>query len=162
MIAVILGLIVAWLLFNHSKSKFKRFSSPGICLPILGHFHHFILDDKIRSDPSNGIWDLYKRYQKNGIMYMKTLTLNTVWIGDFDIIKYLFNRQDVTGRMNSQMMELALPARRVKGPEMPGVLMSVGDIWHQQRRFTLRTLRDFGFGKQGNQISYCKYISKVQ
>ena len=62
------------------------------------------------------------------------------------------------------MKVLALPARRVKvimmlmmmmimmmiqGPEMPGVLMSTGDIWHQQRRFTLRTLRDFGFGKQG-------------
>ena len=151
-VAVILCLLIAWLLFCHSQSKFKRFASPGICLPIVGHFYHFLFDDKIRSDPTNGIWDMYKRYQKDGLLYMKTLNIDTLWIGDFDTIKYLFSRQDVTGRLNSRQMKLALPARRVEGSEMPGVLMSVGDIWHQQRRFTLKTLRDFGFGKQGKYI----------
>ena len=29
------------------------------------------------------------------------------------------------------------------------VIMSEGDVWIEQRRFTLRTLRDFGFGKVG-------------
>ena len=105
---------------------------------------------------------MYKRYQKDGLLYMKTLNLDTLWIGDFETIKYLFSRLDVTGRMTSKMMKLALPARRVEGSEMPGVLMSTGNIWHQQRRFTLKTLKDFGFGKQGkNIISYALDLKRI-
>lgn len=31
---------------------------------------------------------------------------------------------------------------------IPGVFFTEGDLWKNQRRFTLRHLRDFGFGKQ--------------
>ena len=104
----ILCVIVALLLVHHSKSKFKQFSSPGFCLPILGHFHIFLLDSKIRTDPLNGIWDLYKRHQKSGMMHMKTLSLDTVWIGDFDTIKHLFNRSEVTGRLNDRQAHYSI------------------------------------------------------
>ena len=33
--------------------------------------------------------------------------------------------------------------------DFPGVVFSSSKTWQEQRRFALRTLRDFGFGKQG-------------
>ncbi len=33
------------------------------------------------------------------------------------------------------------------GTAFPGVLFSSGQTWEEQRRFTLKTLRDLGFGK---------------
>ena len=29
----------------------------------------------------------------------------------------------------------------------PGIISTSGDVWKNQRRFTLRTLRDLGFGR---------------
>ena len=113
LIPAILFVIIMLLFYYSSQSKFNQFSSP-FCLPILGHLHIFLIDKKIRSDPLNGIWELYKKYQKDGMMYIKTLSLNSVWIGDFDTIKYLFNSNEVTGRLNSKMLELARLTTGVK------------------------------------------------
>ena len=42
---------------------------------------------------------------------------------------------------------------------MPGILVSDGKIWSQQRRFALRTLKDFGFGKTSSFfLEYCTYF----
>ena len=32
---------------------------------------------------------------------------------------------------------------------IPGILQAEGRIWTEQRRFALKTLRDFGFGRKG-------------
>ena len=36
---------------------------------------------------------------------------------------------------------------------LAGVIMSNKKTWTEQRRFTLRALRDFGFGKEGMSLS---------
>ena len=38
-----------------------------------------------------------------------------------------------------------------------GILFSSGDIWKETRRFTLRALRDLGFGKMQEDIGILNY-----
>ena len=107
---------------------------------------------QFKEDASNAFWDMYKKYNRNGIMHLNSFSMDLIFVGDFKTVKYLFNLPEVTARMSKPMKDIALPTRKVKGSEMPGILMSEGEMWVQQRRFALRTLRDFGFGKQGIHI----------
>lgn len=34
----------------------------------------------------------------------------------------------------------------------PGIFFSDGDLWHDQRRFMLRYMRDFGFGRRFDEL----------
>jgi len=56
------------------------------------------------------------------------------------LIRDTFNEAANSGRNATEATSLIL------GDEN-GILMSSGDVWLEQRRFAMRTLRDFGFGK---------------
>ena len=45
---------------------------------------------------------------------------------------------------------------------MQGIVFNDGKEWSEQRRFTLRTLRDFGFGKSSKIIQIMLTFSKIQ
>ena len=150
---LILCLILAFICIfkKFSKSKYGHLGTPGICLPIVGHSYK-LFSKSSNNNPAASMWEIYQKYNNNGILYFKTLSINSVWIGDFDSMRYLFNHPDATRRMNQNMLLLNLPSRKISGKDMTGLVMSSGDIWHQQRRFALRTLKNFGFGKQGRLI----------
>ena len=134
-----------------TNKKYLYLPSPGLCLPIVGHVYKLTSEEGKR-DPVNFLWKLYKKYQQNGMMHLRSFSLDLVFVGDFDTLKFIFNHPDCQERVNSIIEEPTKEDRMIKGKEIPGVILSEGKNWTDQRRFTLRTLRDFGFGKQGKTL----------
>eukprot|EP00092_Neocalanus_flemingeri_P065658 GFUD01079879.1.p1 GENE.GFUD01079879.1~~GFUD01079879.1.p1 ORF type:complete len:438 (-),score=100.01 GFUD01079879.1:38-1351(-) len=83
------------------------------------------------------------------MMHLRSFNLDLVFVGDFETLKYIYNHPDCQGRANNIFKESFKEDRMIKGKDFPGVIMSEGKVWEDQRRFTLRALRDFGFGKTG-------------
>lgn len=65
-----------------------------------------------------------------------------VILSGYDTIKEAFSMTEFSGR------PLLKPFEAVTGKEKRGLVLSEGEQWVEQRRFALRNLRDFGFGKR--------------
>ena len=64
-----------------------------------------------------------------------------VAIYDYNLAKELFSREDLTGRPDNFAYRFRTLGKR------QGLIFNDGDSWKSHRRFTLKTLKDFGFGK---------------
>lgn len=87
-------------------------------------------------------------YWKIFLFYLKSERITFVYrvavINDYKLIHEAFKREEFLGRPDFESY-----AVRNNGFKNRGVLFTDGTKnWHEQRRFTLRTLRDFGFGKR--------------
>ena len=148
LLVLALILSISFLFLKHTRSKYKHFASPGLCLPVIGHSHKLF---SVSKDLVNGTWDLYRKYSRDGMLYVQAFREPQVWVGDHQLLKTIFNHHDSSGRSSDTLKKTRFiqMTRKVSGDNIPGLVMSEGELWHQQRRFTLRTLKDFGFGRQG-------------
>lgn len=97
--------------YKKSKWKYRNLPSPGLCLPIIGHSYK-IMNRKVRKDRVNGIWEIFRKYQRNGILYINTFSINCLWIGDFQTLKYVFNLPEVQNRkISEKFMKMTLQTR---------------------------------------------------
>lgn len=55
---------------------------------------------------------MYKKYQRHGMLYFKQFGIDTLWIGDFDTVKYIFNHADGNGRLSKSVHEGFFKASR--------------------------------------------------
>ena len=67
---------------------------------------------EFKEDPVHEIWRMYKKYQKHGMLYFKQFGIDTLWVGDFDTVKYIFNHADGNGRVSSSIKEGFFKASR--------------------------------------------------
>lgn len=65
-------------------------------------------------------------------------------INDFELAKELFSKDEFSGRPTSAFHKENL----FFGNSPEGLIQTEGSHWSAQRRFSLKTLKDFGFGKQ--------------
>ncbi|XP_015181779.1 PREDICTED: probable cytochrome P450 304a1 [Polistes dominula] len=114
---------------------------PGIVgLPIIGAYWHLL-------------WKNYKYPHKSLNYYTKKLkskviscylgSFFTVIANDYESIKEILTREEFDGRLTEAY---ALKARAFN--QKLGIFFTDGEQWREQRRFALRHMRDFGFGRR--------------
>lgn len=86
----------------------------------------------------------------------------TVFITGFEYVTEALNKVELDGRPNGFVVRFRTMGKR------RGVLATDGELWQTQRRFLLRNLRDFGFGKksmeriiQDEAASLVKYLEEL-
>ena len=65
-------------------------------------------------------------------------------INDYDLAKELFDKAEFSGRTPSEFQLV----HRYFDRTPQGIIMTQDQQWLNQRRFSLKTLKDFGFGKK--------------
>ncbi|EHB15020.1 Cytochrome P450 2J6 [Heterocephalus glaber] len=128
---------VAFLFFaDFLKSKRPKNYPPGPwCLPFLGSFFHLDLEKTHLA---------LKQYVKKygNIVSMDLAYSSAVLVTGLPLIKEVLTHTD------QNYMNRPLSPIRNRVFSKRGLIMSNGQIWKEQRRFTLTTLRNFGLGKK--------------
>ncbi len=85
-------------------------------------------------------------------------------IGFFDVLE-LFKREEVSFRPSVE------PNNRLRTgwdhmdddnkAQGPGVILTNGQYWKEQRRFLLKSLKDFGFGKKSMETFLLDEVAKL-
>ena len=71
--------------------------------------------------------------------------------------KELFSKEEFSGRkVNAFLKEF-----KFDGDIPRGIIHTQGSHWNIQRRFSLKTLKDFGFGKQSMELAINAEIDEV-
>ena|SRR5689334_1726454 len=73
---------------------------------------------------------------------IKLLNKNMVVVSDYKLLKEMFSKTTYSGRIDFSKFDLILDGKS------HGIFNSENEHWEELRHFTLRQLRDFGFGKK--------------
>ena len=155
-------LAVFWLYFAKLPPDYPP--TPPISLPFVGHMHYLL--PHLRQ-PWEGLYHLYNKYGRNGLMAMHFGPYKFVLLGEkpfstFLIIKYVMTKRDAGEHQlvrdifrreeaNTRCEDKALSKyiETVRGTLNYGIVNGVGKKWQEQSRFMTTALREFGFGKSG-------------
>ena len=160
---LVLAALTAWWLYS-TRLPPDYPPVPPVRLPFLGHMHYLLPHLK---EPYEGLYQLYDKYGRNGVMAMhfgpyafvllgehfcliaepKSLRQQSL-PGDHQLVRDMFRRDDTNTRCQDE--ELARYMEKLRGGTLEyGIVNGVGKKWQEQSRFMTTALREFGFGKSG-------------
>jgi hypothetical protein len=121
------------LLYYFTQKRPHNFPPGPTGIPILGYLPFIGLP------PEQGFAKLAKKYGSVFSVFFANYPI--VVLTGLSTIKEAFKDEKFAGRP-----PLKIAKARSFGAQR-GIIFSTGDTWMEQRRFTLKNLRDFGFGK---------------
>ena len=95
-------IVLALVRFMSSNLPWTRLPNPGICFPFFGHLQKFFTKEMV-DNPIKGLCDMYRKHQRNGVVWRRNFNMDILWVGDFDTLHYLFNHPQVQSRMNPKL-----------------------------------------------------------
>src|SRR5690349_3017046 len=148
---VLIAVFVALFIYRCYKYCFYRppnFPPGPPRLPIIGSYLFILLiNHKYKHLAINKLCEYYK---SSVIGFFHGPVLSVV-ANDSNSVREMLFKQDFDGRNDIPLARLREPNYSLKG-----IFFTDGGYWLHQRRFTLRNLRDFGFGRR-----YQEYESEV-
>lgn len=139
-VALFLFLVVSYRIFKRHKETCKSLPPGPPSLPLVGSIPFINYNGGIINAIAHE--SLYK-YDPN-LCTVWIATTPVIIIQDFNLAKELFSREEFCGRNSNNYHNQYI--RGING-EALGIIHTMGGFWQDQRRFTLKHLKDLGFGK---------------
>uniref|UniRef100_A0A914VK46 Cytochrome P450 n=1 Tax=Plectus sambesii TaxID=2011161 RepID=A0A914VK46_9BILA len=134
---LIIGAATVAFLFYHMYWKRRNLPPGPMPLPLFGNLHNIVFN--LPGYSCHTKW--HKEY--NGVYTYWIGTLPIVSVSDYQLMQETFVKDGdtYTGRKRFDWL-----SDEFRGGNY-GVIETDGPMWREQRRFSLHTLRDFGFGR---------------
>lgn len=88
-----------------------------------------------------------RKYYRSDIIGFYINEYPTIVVHNTKWSKQLLNQRDFDGKPQLPLAQIRSPDKMVRG-----IFFTEGDNWHEQRRFFLRHLRDYGFGRRFDEL----------
>ncbi|XP_049816508.1 probable cytochrome P450 304a1 [Schistocerca nitens] len=140
------GVIVVLLLILLVRTAYSRpdnFPPGPPALPIWGSYIQLLLENY--KFPYK-VMDSFTRRYNSKLVGFYFGPLPVVVISDYEAAKEAFNNPSLQGRISNVAIKQRMPHEDL------GINFRVGPELMEQRRFTLRYLRDFGFGRRSDHL----------
>ena len=143
----------------------KKFPPGPFRYPVIGSlfFMYEICEVFKENTLIHAIFKNVDRYGKVFGFYMGNQPF--VVVADYDILKEVLKDEAICHRQDMTPINEYRPGYWTVGEEnkgsQPGVSFSQGPYWKEQRRFLLRNLRDFGFGKSEMEDTLLDEVDKL-
>jgi len=132
--------------FSKRDKRMSKYPPGPMGIPILGNAL------QLGKEPHHTFIKWSKKYGKT--ISVQLALDRCVVLNDLKMIRDMFNETAFSGRPQNELF-LALSGGNY------GVLNSDGPTWESQRRFTLRHLRDFGFGKNSMELLIMEEVREM-